>query len=182
MLDFTLIVTCIRSHTLLIKKSSVYSCPSTHCCGTEDSKDQNQASWARHIKVDVRTLKSWLVLAVAADLLGFLRTLNVQSQRSSLRVLDIETHLELCFKDLQGYMRPGTGKLAAGLKQLFQPYSAPGQAATRHTYFWQVSSRLSESVRGFSGGGILHYRLPLLLSFVCIARPPWWKNFAARCM
>ncbi|CAE7823984.1 unnamed protein product [Symbiodinium sp. CCMP2592] len=95
----------------------------------KDSRDQNQAAWARHIKADVRTVKVWLVLAVAADLLSFLRKLNVQSQRSSLRVLDLESHVELCIKDVQAYMRQGNGGLASGLKQLFQPYTAPRQAA-----------------------------------------------------
>ena len=82
-----------------------------------------QTQWALSIGVDLFELRSWLILGATADFLNFLKRLNAVSQRSELRILCIESHVEACKEELQKYMRPGNGTFARALKSLFDPPS-----------------------------------------------------------
>ena len=71
----------------------------------------HERHWACSLDVDVGELKLWLVVAAVADILGILNLLNVRTQRSDLRVLQIQPMLSSCRSSLDRYVQPEDGVL-----------------------------------------------------------------------
>lgn len=71
----------------------------------------HERHWACSLDVDVGELKLWLVVAAVADMLGILNLLNLRTQRSELRVLQIQPMLSSCRSSLDRYVQPDDGVL-----------------------------------------------------------------------
>ena len=59
------------------------------------------------MRMDLQPLKVHLLLAVCADLLSILRKANLRTQRSTLRILDVDTIVEACQAEITQYVQPG---------------------------------------------------------------------------
>jgi len=94
-------------------------------------KDGEQGAWARAMNADVKEMRSWLLVSIIADLLLILRRLNLRTQRSDVRVLQVDPLLDACREEIEDYMKPGTGGLARGLKEVFQPHSSAAGAESK---------------------------------------------------
>ena len=70
------------------------------------SGEGDQAGWARSLQIDCRDLKTWLLLSILGDMLESLRRLNVSTQRTNLRILQVDTLVDSCKSELDDYMTP----------------------------------------------------------------------------
>lgn len=107
-----------------------------------------QNAWARAMSVDSRELESWLILAICADFLQILKRVNLYTQRTELRILQVEQAVETCRNDLRDYIFPGTGKLATALKRLFQAPTS-GSDSVSWSFHFLLSSGPSIILCGF---------------------------------
>ena len=79
--------------------------------------NSNASNWARDMMNEVQELKCYLVFAGDADILQILKTANLRTQRTTLRVLEIEDILAVAKRELTHYMADG-GPWKAALQSL----------------------------------------------------------------
>ena len=89
-------------------------------------RDAGLFAWAQAMRIELQPLKTWLLLAVAADILAILRKANLKTQRDELRVLMVTQIIDACLLQLEAYIGED-GVLRRSLASLGQPQAPPGK-------------------------------------------------------
>eukprot|EP00973_Karenia_brevis_P028820 3974183-Karenia_brevis.AAC.1 len=73
----------------------------------EVSGDVSLRDWAGRMGNELKPLKTWLLLAGVADILGILRKTNVKMQRGHLGLLMAQELKDACLMELNAYFSNG---------------------------------------------------------------------------
>ena len=91
-----------------------------------DRRDEAMFQWGQRVWATMSSLRNWLLLAGVADVLAVVRRANIQTQRTTLRLLEVDGHISQCMQDLRKYIAPG-GAVRSALGLLSADMSEPGK-------------------------------------------------------